>query len=127
MKRRKLRRLSIRPATRADLLALMPDDHTLAYSVRGFVATVGRREKVIAGWGVAFVRGRVWAFCKLHDEARPYRVRMHKEAIGFIKDLRARHRLIYANADEREPTAVRWLTRLGFEHCEGTLYRLWQN
>lgn len=129
MKRKKLKPLTIRPVTRDDLLAVKPEDHVLAYSVLGKAATIksGKGEKVIAVWGVSFVRGRVVAFCVLLPPARPYRTRMHKEAVRFVAEARARHRLIYAFADENEPTAVRWLTRLGFQHIEGTMYRLWHN
>lgn len=117
--------LTVRDATREDIASVVGDDSPLRVSFKAVAGVIDG--DVVGVGGVAFVKGRVIAFCELKPEMRAYKVRMHKEALRVIADAKSRHRIIYAQASEKEPTAVRWLTRLGFKLHEGTLYTLWQS
>lgn len=74
--------------------------------------------KLIAVAGLRITAGHVIAFCDLRDEARPWKVAMHRTAVRLLDEAKARHRRILAICEEHEPTAERWLTRLGFKPQE---------
>lgn len=112
--------VEVRPATRADLAGFYEKD-AIGPSFKAIAGTVDG--KVVAVAGLAFVRGRPVAFCDMKDEARRYKLLIHKTARRVIDDAKRRHRFIYAEADENEPSAARWLTALGFEQYEGSIFR----
>lgn len=81
--------------------------------------------KMIAVAGFRMERGHVIAFCDLRDEARPWKAAMHRTAVRLLTEAKQRHRRIMAICEESEPTAPRWLARLGFKHEEGSVW-VWQ-
>lgn len=91
--------------------------------MKGIVAV--KDGKVIGAGGLAFKNGVVCAFADLTDEVRPFKTMIHRTAVRFLKEARKRHRRIYVEMDEQEPTAERWLTRLGFRKV-GESEILWQ-
>ena len=118
--------VEVRPATREDLLRYFEKDR-LGPSVKAIAGIVDGR--IVGVGGIAFMGGRPVAFCDLKDEARPYRKTLHKAALGILGEAKRRHRLIVAFIDRSEPTAERWIERLGFRHFDGDTYmwrRDWQ-
>ena len=97
---------------------------SLGRTVTAIVAEVGGT--VVAFGGFAHIGGRVYGFCELHPEARPYRVTIHRTALTLIREQLARHKYIYANPDDSEPGAEAWLRRLGFERLEDAVANLWR-
>ena len=86
-------------------------------TIKGIAALLDGRVIAIAGFRL--VQGKVWVvFCDLTDEARPLKVTMHRTALKLMAEAKTQHRRILAVCDEREPTAPRWLKRLGFEPDE---------
>jgi hypothetical protein len=112
---------AIRPATHDDLLAFYGKDR-IGPSFKGIAGTLDG--KVVAVAGLAYVGGRVFAFCSVKDDARPYRVHIHRTAKRILDEAKRRHRFIYADCDPNELGAAKWLARLGFEHLDGNLWRL---
>lgn len=78
--------------------------------------------KLVAVAGFRIFRGEVLAFCGLKDEARPFKVAMHRTAVRLMDEAKRRHKRIIAQCDPDEPTAPAWLRRLGFRHEEGELW-----
>lgn len=71
--------------------------------------------KIVLMGGLGFTQGRWFAFCDITDEARKHKVAVARAAIRIFERARSLGiRFIYAKADPDEPTAVRWLTSLGF-------------
>lgn len=112
----------IRPATRKDIEAYsdMKNKPTI-------VAWVGDLDgRIIAIGGVALFHGRWIAFLDLTEEARRYKVSIAKAARTLFA-WADQHgvKYIYADADKKEPKAIAWLHRLGFEldHRTNYLYR----
>src|SRR4051812_21119541 len=100
----------IREATRADLEEFCAG--RLGPSVKAIAAVLDGR--VIGVAGLAFKDGVVVAFCDTTDELKRFRTFLHRRAVAFMREARAGHRMIYAQMSHEEPTAKRWLTRLGF-------------
>lgn len=98
-----------RDATREDLNSFQtnwPTTEGLAADLDGKLIGIG---------GFAHYQGRVWAFLNLTPEARPFKVTLHRAALDLMKRARARGFFnVYAQTDGSEPTADRWLKRLGF-------------
>ena len=112
MRRRKLARPVIRPATRADLDKFYPPGKFKST----VTATVGLiRGKIIGCGGVAHVDGKTVAFCDFYPLARRYKVSIVRAAMKVIAEAKARHRVIYTELDPDEPGAERWVKSLGFE------------
>lgn len=83
--------------------------------------------KPIAIGGLAFASGVVVAFADVTAEAKKHPVQLHRTALKVMADAKAAgHRVIYAKLDENEPTAARWLARLGFKPVDGKGLYLWQ-
>lgn len=70
--------------------------------------------------------GMTVLFCRLTPEAKRKPVLLHKVALDLIRGARERGGRLVAVASPNEPTADRWLRRLGFEpagRCDqGDLY-----
>jgi hypothetical protein len=82
--------------------------------------------EIVALGGLAFSKGRWFAFCDLKPEARQFKMTIMRVAKRVLEDARERNiRFIYAEADPDEPKAVRWMQSLGFKPDErsGILYR----
>lgn len=78
--------------------------------------------KMIAVAGFKITHGHVIAFCDLKPEARPWKAAIHRTAVRALKEAKLRHRRIVAFCEENEPTAAKWLTRLGFEQERGNVW-----
>lgn len=115
----------IRPATAEDIAAF--SDLENKPSVRAWVAEQDGR--LIGLGGVALIAGRWIAFCDLTDDIRPHKVAIARTAIRFLRECQqAGIRYIYAEAAPHEPTAIRWMSSLGFELDPRTLYLYrWRN
>lgn len=110
------------PLTRDHLLEWYGDDGA-GPTVRGIAAILDG--KLVAVAGLWFSRGNVIAFCALKDEARPYKLTIHKTALAIINDAKTRHKRIIAICDGNEKSSASWLSRLGFRQEEGDLWA-WQ-
>ena len=113
--------LTLRPASRADLVAYFGEDKyptvkALAGVLDGDIVGVA---------GLASRAGIIVAFCDVRPEARAFRITIGRAAQRFMAEAAKRHKFIFAEADENEPGARRWLQSLGFEQIDGALYR-WQ-
>lgn len=113
----------IRRATKSDIdiFAGTKDRPT----VKAWVIDVDGR--AIGMGGLAFAKGRWFAFCDLSDEARRYKVSIVKTGRLVMEEARrAGHQFIYADADAEEPMAKRWLTSNGFRQDSKTRCYRWQ-
>lgn len=92
-------------------------------SVKGIAGYVDG--KLVAVAGLFYLPGNVVAFCDLKDEARPHKTLIGLAGAVLIREAKQRHKRIIAMIDRSEPTAERWLTRLGFRQHEGDLW-IWR-
>lgn len=115
-----LSKVNLRPANREDLDQFEHYRPTVE-------ATVAELDgKLIAVGGFAFLQGMVFLFLELKPEARRFKVTMHRMALAMIEKAKRRgFKFVYAQTDGTEPTAPRWLARLGFIEIGIGLYR-WQ-
>lgn len=82
-------------------------------TVRAIVAELEGR--IIALAGIAFAKGRWFAFADITDEMRPYKMTIMRAAKRFLAEAsRDGIKYIYAEASPVEPHAVAWLSSLGF-------------
>jgi hypothetical protein len=101
--------IKVRRATREDVVAFLGECRS---SVEAFVALVDG--KPVGLGGLLFDRGRVYAFSDLSEAVRKYPKTIHKTALAVMRAARAGgHRYVFATRDQNEPTALRWLARLG--------------
>lgn len=101
----------IENATRADLEEF--DEKFLHSTVKAIVARIDGEPVALAGlW---YMKGLTIAFCDLRPKARPYKKTIHKVAMKIIAYAKARHKFIFAQINDDEGTADRWLRRFGFE------------
>lgn len=104
--------MNLRRATREDIEAFseLPSNPTT-------LAWVGELDGKIVGLaGLARVNGRWMAFCDLEDEARPFKMKIMRQAIRIFREAREKGiRFIYAEPNPDEPGAIKWMTSLGFE------------
>lgn len=117
-------RIVVRPATREDVIAFTG---SCPHTVQAFVGLLDG-EPVALG-GLSFIKGNVVAFCNLSDEMRKHPKTLHKAAMAVMKAaLSTGYRHVFALRDENEPTAPRWLERLGFRPIDaaGMVHR-WQS
>lgn len=116
--------LEVRTATREDAIALMG---SCPHTMKAFVGVLDG--KPIAIGGLSYQRGRVVAFCNLSDDMRKRPVALHKAARAVMRAaLDSGHRYIFAERDPDEPTAARWLERLGFRPVDSDgMVHLWQH
>jgi len=102
--------VEVRPATADDVRSFFG---SVATTVRAKVAL--QDGKIIAIGGLAYFNGRVVAFADLGPEIKKHPVTLHKAALAVMAEAKARgHRHIYAGRSDNEPTARRWMDRLGF-------------
>lgn len=102
----------IRVATKADLDRFYGKGKFTA-TTRAIVGLV--RGRIVGCGGIAFVAGKVWAFCDLKPSAYRYKVSLVKAAAGVIAEARAQGiRIMWAEMDTTEPGAERWLRSMGF-------------
>lgn len=107
----KLSRPVIRPATREDVLRFFKGWGAL--TVQAVVGVV--RGHVVGIGGLAHIEGQLWAFSAFAPSARRYKISIVRAAAKVIADAKARGvKYIYAQADPKEPGAVRWMSSLGF-------------
>jgi len=107
------------PLTHDHLVEMLGEDGRRP-SVKGIAAYVGG--KLVGVGGLFFMPGHVVAFCELREEARPYRTTIAMAAAVLIREAKRRHKRIIAMIDRTEPTAEKWLTKLGFTHQQGDLW-----
>lgn len=112
----------VRPATREDIDAF--SSMTEKPTVKAWCGELDG--KIIALGGLAFFRGRWFAFLDLTDEARPYKMTIMRMAIRVMAEAKTMGiRFVYADADTREPKSVEWLSRIGF-HIDPRTNRLYR-
>ena len=111
----------VRPATREDIEAFSTRPNKP--SIKACVGVLDG--KIVALAGVAFSKGRWFAFCDLLPEARPFKFTLARNAIRGMEELKKQGvRFIFAAADPNEPGSERWLESLGFRIDPKTqLYR----
>jgi hypothetical protein len=103
--------LTVRPATRSDIEAF--SDMTPKPSIRAIAGELDGR--VVALGGLVLAGGRWHAFVDLTEEAAPFKITIARAAIRFLAEARRDGiKFIYAEADTTKPTALAWLTSLGF-------------
>ena len=101
----------IRPATGEDIEAFSKLRNKP--TIMAWVGDIDGRIVGIAGF--ARSGGRWYGFCDMHDEARPYKMKIARAARRAMQEAKRRGIcFIYAQTDPKEPGAVRWLTSLGF-------------
>lgn len=113
----------VRRAARADIEAFAGDGERP--TMKAWVGEIDGR--IIGLGGLAYRHGRWIAFCELSEEARPHKraiVRAGRAAIDAAR--RAGHTYIYAEADQSEKMAKRWLASLGFRADPKTGLFRWQ-
>ena len=104
-------KLTIRPATAEDIAAF--SDMPNKPSIRAMAGELDGR--IVGLGGLVFHQGRWLGFVDLLPEARPHKIAIARAAIRFLEEARRDGiKFIYVEADLNEPTALRWLTSLGF-------------
>lgn len=112
----------VRPATADDLAAF--SDMVGKPTTRAWCGELDG--KIIALGGLAYGKGRWFAFLDLKPEARRFKVAIAKAARRVLDEARRDGiKFIYAEVSPIEPNALAWLTRLGFkiDHRSQYLYR----
>lgn len=101
----------------------------LPYRARAYTGLVDGEIKGIGG--IAYLPdGTALAFLHLAEGAQRHAVTLHKTAKRLLAEaVRRGTRKIIAQADPHEPTAERWLTRLGFKPVtiDGERVWIWQH
>ena len=101
----------IRPATGDDIEAFSKLRNKP--TIMAWVGDIDGRIVGIAGF--ARTGGRWYGFCDMHDEARPYKMKIARAAKRAMQEANRRGiRFIYAQTDPNELGAERWLKSLGF-------------
>lgn len=113
-----LPKVEIVPATRADyeaaMLALHGAPEGAPTRVIGFAGKVDGR--VIGVGGIAFYPNVRIAFCDVGDEARKYKVSLHRAALMTIEKAKEMGvRRIVVTEERMHEKTPKWLLRLGFE------------
>jgi hypothetical protein len=88
--------------------------------IRGFVA-IQDGEPIGVG-GIAYRGEALEVFSDLKPEMKAHKKTLYKTARRIVEILRQKRLPAYACANPEEPTADRFLTRLGFEQNEAGLY-----
>lgn len=84
-------------------------------SVRAYVG-VDEEGNILGAGGVYLERGRWMAFCEVPDDNRHHKMAIMRTAIRIFRELKeAGVKYVYARIDPREPKALEWAERLGFE------------
>lgn len=112
----------IRPATSEDIEKFSPERNKP--SIRALC--IERDGEILALGGVARMGGRWFAFSDIAPEARQYRVMIARGAIRIFESLRRDgFKTVYAQRDDAEPMADKWMRSLGFKHMRSGFYK-WQ-
>lgn len=103
----------IRQATRRDLEKFYGRDNVQ----QTMLAVVGIvRGRIVGCGGCAWVDGKVFVFCDLKPSARRYKVSIVKGAREIIEKVRSNGcRVMWAEVDDSEKNARRWVRSLGFK------------
>lgn len=122
------RRVRIRPARPDDVGHIT--DEPLPWRIRALTGEIDGR--VIGVGGLAWLPGgTIAAFAALTDEARGYKVSLHRAGLRLMREAKeAGIKSVVASADTQSVTAMRWLLRLGFDLVEQDRERaifLWRN
>jgi hypothetical protein len=119
-------RAEIRPSTAEDFVAFK--GRLPPYRCRSFTGTVGG--KIMGIGGIAYLPdGTALAFLELEPGAHRYAVTLHKAAKRVIEEAQSRGiPCMIAEADPKEPTAQRWLSKLGFkpQQIDNETVWIWQ-
>lgn len=103
--------VTVRPATAADIAAFSEIERPP--TVKAWVGELDG--KIIAIGGLAYGKGRWFAFIDLNDEARPYKMHILRAAKRMLAQARRDGiKYIYAESSPVEPKSVAWMTSLGF-------------
>lgn len=114
-----MNRMHVRAATATDIAAF--SDMTGKPTLKAWVGEVDGQIVGLAGF--AFSHGRWYAFCDLREAARAHKVAIVRAGLMILAEARRMGiRYLYAEADPKEPGAVRWLTSLGFALDPRTTY-----
>lgn len=115
-------RVIIRPTIPADLPAVIAEP--LPYRIRTLTAVLqsspssGDRETILGVGGIAFLPGGVEAFVQAAPNAHDYPVAFHRAGLMAMKMIHSTGvREVVASCDADNPTACRWLKRLGFDQA----------
>src|SRR3990167_9902397 len=101
----------VRLATKADIDAF--SDMAGKPTVKAWAGEVDG--KIIGIGGLAFAKGRWFAFCDLTEEARPHKMTIMRTAKRLFAEARRDGiKFIYAEASPDEPRSIEWLSSLGF-------------
>jgi hypothetical protein len=116
--------MNVRVATREDIDAF--SDLKNKPTVKAWVGEVDGQ--IVAIGGLALINGRWHGFCDLREPARKHKFTIARTAKRIMDEAREMGvRFVYADMDTNEPTALRWLTSLGFEPDPRTLiYYRWR-
>lgn len=117
----------VRPTVQADVDEFL--GRPLPYRAQAFTGRVDGEIKGIGG--IAYLPdGTAVAFLHLAKDANRYAITLHKTARAIIAEAKKRGiRKLTAQADPAQPTAERWLARLGFEPVaiDGERVWIWQS
>lgn len=120
-------RADVRPATLEDFQDFL--GRPPPYRAQAFTGRVDGEIKGIGG--IAYLPdGTAIAFLHLAKDANRYAMTLHKTAMAVMALAEKRGiRKLTAQADPAQPTAERWLARLGFEPVavDGERVWIWQN
>ena len=119
-------RVELRPARASDLPHLI--SVPLPHRIRAITAVIGDRVVGIGGIGYR-PDGTVIGFAVITDALRKYPAALHRAGrAGMEMVRRSGVPMVVAEAEEQNPAAERWLTRLGFVKCEvdGAAAYVWE-
>lgn len=118
----------MRPTIAEDLPYLI-GSQPLPHRIKATTALVEGRIVGIGGLGFR-ADGTVIAFVMMNDHARRYPAAIHRAGLLTMKMIRdMKLRRVVAQADPEQPSAERWLERLGFRPTtiRGETVWVWQN
>jgi N-acetylglutamate synthase-like GNAT family acetyltransferase len=108
--------VTIRPSTPEDIRHVIGEP--LPWRVRALTGEIAGR--VIAVGGLTWLPGgTIAAFAALTDEARKYKVSLHRAGLRLMREAKESGiKSVVASADSGSDPALRWLLRLGFKPVE---------
>ena len=117
-------RLVIRPATKADIDAVV--ELANKPSIRAWVAEIDGR--ILGMAGIFRHDGRWYGYADMTDEIRGHKMALGRAARRFLAGVdRDGIKYIYAEASPTQPRAVAWLESLGFRiDARGGHYYRWR-
>ena len=115
--------LIVRELTRDDLIGWYGDTGVYP-TFKGFAFQLDG--EVIGIGGLHFTQGLVIAFSDGKPECKKFKISLHKTALRLFAEAGKRHKRIIALQGVDEPSAPRWLSRLGFKKISEGLWQ-WRN